>query len=85
MDGISMRMVGQAYGVKDPAMPGRLEPRGWTSAQRPDTVEFSREAQVAGAVRTALIARIKAQITAGAYDTRDKLDAALDKLIRQVE
>ena len=50
---------------------------------RTDRVELSAEALNADAVRTDLVARIRAEIEAGTYETDAKLDAAADALAKQ--
>lgn len=64
-------------------------PQG-ASAPRPQTVDqldISPEAAAAsqaGDVRTDLVARLKGEIASGAYETPDKLDAALDRLLDEI-
>jgi len=47
----------------------------WAAPQR-----TPRRPSPANGIRTALVARVKAQIAAGTYDTPERWDAALDKL-----
>lgn len=60
------------------------------SAPRPQTVDqldISAEASAASEaadVRTDLVANLKSQIASGAYETPEKLDAALDRLLDQI-
>lgn len=55
-----------------------------------DTVEISAEAQIRSRltevpeVRSDLVARVRAEIEAGTYDTPEKLDAALDALLGEL-
>ena len=52
-----------------------------------DTVEFSSEASLIGQVhnlpeiRADRVSQLRAEIAAGIYETEDKLDAALDRLL----
>jgi negative regulator of flagellin synthesis FlgM len=55
--------------------------------QQEDTVEISPQARLASKladvppVRSELIARVKAEIQAGTYETSEKLDMAIDRLM----
>jgi len=55
-----------------------------------DTVEISLQARIANRlaeippVRTELVARIKAEIAAGTYETSEKLDTAIDRLMEEL-
>jgi anti-sigma28 factor (negative regulator of flagellin synthesis) len=51
---------------------------------RSDRVELSAEALSAEGVRTDLVARIRAEIAAGTYETDAKLDSAADALAKQL-
>lgn len=55
-----------------------------------DTVEFSSEANLISQVhnlpeiRSDRVAQLRAEIAAGTYETEDKLDAALDRLLDEI-
>ena len=52
-----------------------------------DQVDISPEAaraSEAGEIRTDRVAEIRSQIAAGTYETADKLDAALDRLLDEI-
>lgn len=51
---------------------------------RSDRVELSAEALSAEGVRTDLVARIRAEIAAGTYETDAKLDSAADSLAKEL-
>jgi anti-sigma28 factor (negative regulator of flagellin synthesis) len=51
---------------------------------RSDRVELSAEALNAEGVRTDLVARIRAEIAAGTYETDARLDGAADALAKQL-
>ncbi|MEN1678147.1 MAG: flagellar biosynthesis anti-sigma factor FlgM [Planctomycetota bacterium] len=56
-------------------------------AQPVDQLEISAEAaqaSQAGGVRTDRVAEIRAQIASGAYETPEKLDAAVERLLDQI-
>ena len=58
--------------------------------QASDTVEISQQARIAAKlaalpdVRADLIASVKAQIEAGTYDTQEKLDIAIDRMLNEL-
>lgn len=54
------------------------------SIDRTDRVELSAEALNTEGVRTELVARIRAEIAAGTYETDAKLNAAADALAKQL-
>lgn len=60
-----------------------------TTAQPTDTVEISPEARLASKiaaippVRSDLVARVRAEIKAGTYETEDKLNTAVDRMINE--
>ncbi len=49
-----------------------------------DTVEISDAAQEASAVRGGLVSRVRDQLADGAYLHPDKLDIAIDRLLRDL-
>jgi anti-sigma28 factor (negative regulator of flagellin synthesis) len=68
-----------------PPTPAKTQAKA--TPERGDTVEISPEARLRSVlagipdVRADLVARVKAEIQAGTYDTTDKLDKALDSLM----
>ena len=66
------------------------KPAPQTSSQPADTVEISLQAKVASQlanvppIRADLVARVKAEIQAGTYETPEKLNAALDGLLKEL-
>lgn len=73
------------------AVPKETQQSATQNTQVQDEVRFSAEAMEVGGtsssesssagIRFELVNRIKAEIAAGTYDTPDKLDTALDRLI----
>lgn len=59
-------------------------PEGARTLDRGDRVELSAEALNSDGVRTDLVARIRAEITAGTYETDAKLDSAADALAKEL-
>ena len=65
----------------------RNQPAPQAAATRGDKVELSQHAQLLSkladipAVRQDVVDRVKAQIAAGTYDTPEKLDFALERLV----
>lgn len=57
---------------------------GARSLDRSDRVELSAEALNTEGVRTDLVARIRAEIAAGTYETEAKLDSAADALAKEL-
>jgi anti-sigma28 factor (negative regulator of flagellin synthesis) len=80
----------QVHGPHGLSGPHSARPNQGAAPARPqavDQLEISPEAAAAsrtGEVRTGLVDQIKAQIASGAYETPDKLDAALDRLLDQI-
>ncbi|TWT33647.1 hypothetical protein KOR34_34800 [Posidoniimonas corsicana] len=78
------------HGPQGLAGPHSNRPSQGASAPRPQTVDqldISPEAAAAsgaGEVRTDLVNSLKSQIASGAYETPEKLDAALDRLLDQI-
>jgi negative regulator of flagellin synthesis FlgM len=80
-----------AQGINAPHFTQRTQgSQATTSTQATDRVEISPAAEAAskaaeaGGVRTDLVNSIRQQIAAGTYDTPDKMDAALSRLLDQV-
>ena len=80
-----------AHGINAPHGPLRDQSaQGAQSARSTDRVEISSAAQAAaeaaesGEVRQSLVDGIRSQIAAGTYETPQKLDAALDRLLDQI-
>lgn len=85
-------------GVQPAGGPGAVEPVGKAIGANPpaptqgvsDVVEISLAAQLAAklqelpAVRADLVAQMKSQIAAGTYETSDKLDVAVDRLLKDL-
>ncbi len=63
------------------APPAAEAPR---TLDRSDRVELSAAALNAEGVRTDLVARIRAEIAAGTYETDAKLDSAAEKLVKEL-
>lgn len=67
------------------AKPAKPEP----TAGQADTVEISLQGKIAGKLaalpdtRADLVARVKAEIQAGTYETSDKLDAAITNMLEE--
>lgn len=59
-------------------------PEAPRSLDRSDRVELSAEALGAEGVRTELVARIRAEIAAGTYETDAKLDSAAESLAKEL-
>ncbi|MBX3426678.1 MAG: flagellar biosynthesis anti-sigma factor FlgM [Pirellulales bacterium] len=79
------------HGVKGPHSSRGVSSAGSASANRgSDEVQFSAAAEAAasaaeaGDVRADLVARVRAQIADGSYETPDKLDAALSRLLDEI-
>jgi negative regulator of flagellin synthesis FlgM len=96
----STHHVHGAQGVSTPGSTRRSAPAaGASGAQQVDRVEFSPAAQEAarlaeaasaaatpggGEVRTDLVNRLRAEISAGTYETPERLDGALERLLDQL-
>lgn len=70
---------------------GRPEQGSVTNARADDTVELSPQARQASEteggqqVRADVVARVRAEIAAGTYDTSDKIDALLANLLEDLD
>ena len=80
-----------AHGLQGPHGPRAKSPAAPAdSTSRPqsiDKVEISAEAASAadaGEIRAGRVAEIRAQIAKGSYETPEKLDAALDRLLDEI-
>ena len=85
-------------GVQPPGAPGAIEPVGKAIQSTPsspaggvtDVVEISLAAQLTAklhelpAVRADLVARVKDEIAAGTYETPDKLEVTIDRLLKDL-
>jgi negative regulator of flagellin synthesis FlgM len=78
-------------GINAPHAPFRGQGAGQSSAARgADRVDISPAAEAAiraaegGEVRHELVNQIRDQIAAGAYETTEKLDIALDRLLDEI-
>ena len=80
------------HGINAPHTSRSNQAARQTAATEPtvDRVEISPAAQAAanavegGDVRTELVSRIRAEIANGTYETPDKLDAAISRLIDEI-
>ena len=80
-------------GLQQTAVKGGIEPIRSTSSMR-DSISFSEEALRLSdviksntdnsQVRFDLVNRIKAEISAGSYDTPDKMDIALERMASRI-
>jgi len=65
-------------------------PKAQPAPQQADSVEISLEAKIAGMlaeipdIRAELVARVKAEIAAGTYETSENLDAAIATMLEEV-
>jgi negative regulator of flagellin synthesis FlgM len=80
-----------SHGINAPHAPFRGQAAGQASAPRPaDRVDISPAAEAAvraaesGEIRHDLVNQIRSQIADGSYETADKLDVALDRLLDEV-
>lgn len=81
--------IGQARGINPlqaPKPAAKTQAAEQAATQRTDKVELSNVNALltklkSNDVRTDLVADVKAQIEAGKYESNDKLDAAIDKLM----
>jgi negative regulator of flagellin synthesis FlgM len=80
-----------AQSINPPHFTQRTQSAQGTSAtSQTDRVEISQAAQAAmnasdaGGIRHDLVNQIRSQIAAGTYDTPDKMNAAVDRLLDQI-
>lgn len=81
--------IDSSAGVRpvQPNLPARPATEKTVSSEAKDTVEISPEARLASlvaqvpAVRKDLVERVKSEIAAGTYDTQQKMDIALERLM----
>ena len=85
-------------GIQPPVAPNLVEPVSPTvapasaakAAEVVDVVEISQAARLAAAIqdipdiRTDLVERVKAEIAAGTYETPERLEIAIERLIEEV-
>jgi negative regulator of flagellin synthesis FlgM len=82
----------QIHGVHNPKSPHAPRTASPSSARvaPQDQVEISAAAEAAieaseeGGIRADLVARVRQEIASGTYETPDKLDMALDRLLDQI-
>ena len=72
--------------VQSPKQATRMESTSSTSTRRTDQVELSNVNALltklkSNDVRTDLVSHVRAQIESGKYETEEKLDSAVDKLM----
>jgi negative regulator of flagellin synthesis FlgM len=79
------------HGINAPHAPFRGQAAPSTPSARPaDRVEISPAAEAAvraaesGEVRQDLVNRIRAEISGGTYETQEKLDSALSRLLDEI-
>jgi negative regulator of flagellin synthesis FlgM len=79
------------HGINPPHAPFRGQPAGTASASHPaDRVDISPAAQAAvdaadsDEIRQALVNQIRAQIATGSYETPEKLESAVDRLLDEI-
>lgn len=99
INGASQAKTQQVHGPQGLSGPhfGRNTPASQGAATAPDSVEISPEAQEAARlaeaaegraadapIRNELVARIRSEIADGSYETPEKIDAALDRLLDEI-
>jgi negative regulator of flagellin synthesis FlgM len=79
------------HGINAPHAPFHSQPAGKAAAgSSVDRVDFSPAAQAAaaaaesGGIRQGLVNRLRAEIASGTYETPQKLDAAVDRLLDEI-
>lgn len=71
--------------------PGRPQPASTSPARADDQVEFSTTARLLSKIaelpeiRQELVDQVRAEIAAGTYETEDKVDAALQSLLSDLD
>lgn len=79
-----------AQGVNGPHSTGAAAKPGRPSAVAADQLDISPAGEAAasaaetGGMRDELVARVRSQIAAGTYETPEKIDAALDRLLDEI-
>lgn len=80
-----------AHGINGPHYNRNNAPQGPSNTAAPsDQLDISAaaleaiEAQETGEIRADLVARVRNEIASGTYETAEKLDAALDKLLDEI-
>ncbi|HEY4232138.1 MAG TPA: flagellar biosynthesis anti-sigma factor FlgM [Lacipirellulaceae bacterium] len=93
VSGSSISQVHGPHGINAPHAPFKNQPTKPAEATTPatgDKLEISPAAEAAvkatetGGVRQDLVNRIRNEIAAGTYETPDKLDAALNRLLDEI-
>jgi negative regulator of flagellin synthesis FlgM len=92
VSGSSISQIHGPHGINAPHTPFRNQPAKDASATPAagDRLEISPAAEAAvqatetGAVRHDLVNRIRSEIAAGTYETPDKLDAALTRMLDEI-
>jgi negative regulator of flagellin synthesis FlgM len=93
VSGSSISQVHGPHGINAPHAPFRnqgAKPTEGTTPATGDKLEISPAAEAAvqatetGGVRQDLVNRIRSEIAAGTYETPDKLDAALNRLLDEI-
>jgi negative regulator of flagellin synthesis FlgM len=91
-------MINSIHGIQPPAAPQPIEPTEAIARSAPaseplkvfDTVEISAVARLAAKVqeipeiRTELVERVKAELAAGTYETSERLEIAVDRLVDEL-
>ena len=80
-----------AESIRGPQQTRAIEPsQGTDSVQSMDQIDISPEAEMVSRIgelpdiRTDLVAEVRAQIEAGVYETDEKLDVAVGRLIDEI-
>ncbi|MEM6799684.1 MAG: flagellar biosynthesis anti-sigma factor FlgM [Planctomycetota bacterium] len=82
--------IHSAHGLQGPHGPRAKATPQTAAASQPSTIDQldispeAAQAADAGEVRTDRVADIRAQIAQGAYETPEKIDAALDRLLDEI-
>ena len=78
------------HGINAPHAPFRGQPAGEAAVHSADRVDISPAALAAmqategDGIRDGLVSQIRAQIAAGTYETPEKLDTAVQRLLDQI-
>jgi negative regulator of flagellin synthesis FlgM len=78
------------HGINAPHAPFRGHAAGETAVHAADRLEISPAAEAAlqaaanHEIRSGLVSQIRAQIAAGIYETPDKLDKAVERLLDEI-
>ncbi|MCA9229412.1 MAG: flagellar biosynthesis anti-sigma factor FlgM [Planctomycetales bacterium] len=81
----------QVHGLKGPHISPSSSPRANRPSATPtDSLDISPAAQAAASaaesseIRSDLVARVRSEISSGTYETPEKLDAALSRLLDEI-